>query len=484
MKKIILTTIVIVLTANLFAQKTDTTKIKIGKTKIVILKNNNDKVIYHIVKKGETLYSISKKHNILIKDLLKNNPSLGNKFEVGMTLEIPNNNSYNNNLNHIVKKGETLYSISKKYDISIKELLKNNPSLENKFEAGMMLEIPSNNPKEVIVYKKKNISKEEKQKKLENGLIEFEQILKEKQKELKKHEAILDSLSKELANKKNDDLRKKEEVQLRQEVRNIKELAKEIAALDKGVDNIEEELDELEDKDFDNWNLDTEWTRGWEHYSPFKKKKKRFRGHWAGLEIGLNNYMNNEYSVILKDNNVLFELDQDISWTAALNFVEYNIPFANGVGLTTGMGTTWNSYHFRNNVNIYENTDGVITAEEDVVNDYSKNALSTWYLTVPLIFEFQIPVAKMRPGIHIGAGVVGSVKMHSERKTEFSDNISEHKIKEKTDFQIPALKYGLTFRVGYKFINLFANYDIVPLFKKDRGPEVFPFSVGLVLLDF
>ena len=437
MKKLILITVGIIICSTLLAQKTDTTKIKLGETKIIILKDDssNDKLVSHKVKKGETLYSISKQYNISIKELLENNPSLENKFEIGMILQISKRNKSN---------------------------------------------------KTTIINKKKESDKKEKIKKLEQGLIEFEQALKQRKKEIKENEIVLDSITSNLADKNEDDLRKKEEIILRQTERKINELEKEITAFEKGIDDIEEQLENIEEQEnnalsFEDWDFKTDYK--WDKFS-HKRKRKIYVGHWAGLELGLNNYMDDKYSVILDGDDVSFELNQDISWMVALNFIEYNIAFTNGMGLTTGMGTTWNSYSFRNNVNVYENNDGIITAEEDVINNYSKNSLNTWYLTVPLIFEFQIPIRRNRPGIHVGGGVVGSIKMHSERKTEYSDNVTEHAIKEKTDFQIPALKYGLTFRIGYKFISLFANYDIVPLFKKNRGPELFPFSVGIVLLDF
>jgi len=332
----------------------------------------------------------------------------------------------------------------------------------------------------VIIEKKKE--KEAKLRKLEQGLIEFEQILKEKTKELKKHELVLDSLNKELAKKSHDDLRKREEVLIRQEEKKVDDIEKEINALESGVDDIEDQVDELENDEFDDWNFDTEWSYDWDDFT--SRKEKKFRGHWAGVEIGLNNYVNTDYSTLLKNGDELFELNPEISWAFSVNFMEFNIPFTKCVGLTTGMGTTLNNYHFRNNVNIYENSNGVITAELDVVNNYSKNSLNLWYATIPLIFEVQIPVNKERSAVHIGTGVVGSVKLYSMRKAEYSDNINEYQIKKRADFQTSALKYGFTFRIGYKFISLFANYDMMPLFKSGRGPEVYPISVGLVLLNF
>jgi len=42
-----------------------------------------------------------------------------------------------------------------------------------------------------------------------------------------------------------------------------------------------------------------------------------------------------------------------------------------------------------------------------------------------------------------------------------------------------ALRYDLTVRMGYQHLYLYGNYSMVSLFKKDKGPEVYPFTFGL-----
>ncbi|MDR2902847.1 MAG: LysM peptidoglycan-binding domain-containing protein, partial [Lactobacillales bacterium] len=73
------------------------------------------------VKKGDTLYSISKKHDVPMRDVINENGLRAPyTLRVGQTLTIPYGKV------HTVKKGETLYSISKQYDMSVASLAKNN----------------------------------------------------------------------------------------------------------------------------------------------------------------------------------------------------------------------------------------------------------------------------------------------------------------------------------------------------------------------
>ncbi|MEN8122366.1 MAG: outer membrane beta-barrel protein [Bacteroidota bacterium] len=318
--------------------------------------------------------------------------------------------------------------------------------------------------------------------KLEKGKEKFEKLIEEKEKEKENKLKELELLEKRLKESTDEEILKKLEKDLEKQEAMRLELDKELKALEKGVKDIEDEIanEELknDDDDFD-WDSHNDWYSDWDNLSPFNKNKK-FRGHWAGFELGLNNYMNEERKTTLDPVDELFELNPERSWVFALNFVEFNIPFTKGSGLVTGMGTTWNNYHFRNNVNVYEDANGVIIAEPETVNNLGKNALNLWYITIPLIFEFQIPVNNNRPGIHVGFGAVGSLKLASKTVQKYDGT----KSKQHSDFQIPGLKYGLTFRIGYRFIKLFVNYDMVPLFKEEKGPKVFPVSAGITLISF
>lgn len=76
---------------------------------------------YLYVHKGDTLYSLAKKNNIPMRDLIKENHlKAPYNLYVGQKLRIPSLQT------HTVQKGETLYSISRKYDMSVSALSRMN----------------------------------------------------------------------------------------------------------------------------------------------------------------------------------------------------------------------------------------------------------------------------------------------------------------------------------------------------------------------
>ncbi len=99
----------------------------------------------YIVKSGDTLYGISNQYGVSVVDLLKlNNLSSGSVIKVGQTIIIPNNsgNNPNTTFNYTVKKGDTLYGIARMYKTSVQELVKLNNLVNSDLSIGQILKIP------------------------------------------------------------------------------------------------------------------------------------------------------------------------------------------------------------------------------------------------------------------------------------------------------------------------------------------------------
>lgn len=109
------------------------------------------KPIEHTVSKGDNVYRLSLRYQVSMESIFKLNPGSKTLIKVGETLRIPNNaktlpTEQNSGANtHFVSKGETKYGLSKKYNVSIAELEKANPSIVRMLIAGQTINIPSKN---------------------------------------------------------------------------------------------------------------------------------------------------------------------------------------------------------------------------------------------------------------------------------------------------------------------------------------------------
>lgn len=97
--------------------------------------------ISHIVEKGDTLYSLSKKYGVSVDDLRSANAISGSDLYAGQKLIIPakKNDKRVTYESYTVKAGDTLYSIAKRSEITVDELRR-----LNSLDASAVLKIGQN----------------------------------------------------------------------------------------------------------------------------------------------------------------------------------------------------------------------------------------------------------------------------------------------------------------------------------------------------
>jgi len=110
---------------------------------------NETNHIRHIIKKGETIESISTLYKTKKSDLIRLN-NLQNPYLIfeGQSILVPNITSLVNSKNpnfHIVEEGDTLYQISKKYNVSLSKIIKvNDIENSNNLKVGLKLFLEKN----------------------------------------------------------------------------------------------------------------------------------------------------------------------------------------------------------------------------------------------------------------------------------------------------------------------------------------------------
>jgi len=132
----------------------------------VVVERSKNKIVIsgipyyvHIVKKGETAYSISRAYGLTVEELTRENPPAVYGVNEGQTLRIPvslvrepselpsapakqprDESKY---IYHNLQPGETIYSLSKSYGVSENDIIESNPGIEiNKLPVGAEIAIP------------------------------------------------------------------------------------------------------------------------------------------------------------------------------------------------------------------------------------------------------------------------------------------------------------------------------------------------------
>ncbi|MCD7972534.1 MAG: LysM peptidoglycan-binding domain-containing protein [Candidatus Azobacteroides sp.] len=109
--------------------------------------NNSSLQQTHVVAPGETLYSLSRLYDKSVDELISLNPELQNGLKVGQEIKISTSASDastlpTSNRTHTVIPGETLYSLANAYGTTVEELIQLNPHVKDGLKTGQEIYLP------------------------------------------------------------------------------------------------------------------------------------------------------------------------------------------------------------------------------------------------------------------------------------------------------------------------------------------------------
>ncbi len=221
-----------------------------------------------------------------------------------------------------------------------------------------------------------------------------------------------------------------------------------------------------------------------------KKNKKKFKhltsrkgiaGSWASISFGFSNFVDSDFSLTRNDQESFMDLNTGKSYNMNLNFAQYTVNLTKKFLLVTGMGIEWNYYRFDNKNSIMKNSEGnTIERVLDPKWSIDKSAMTTIYATVPLMFEIHSSESK-RKDIVFAFGAIAGFKLTSNTRIDYEHEGGETETVTTDDYNIAPFRYGAHARLGVGYWQLFATYYATPFFEKDKGPELYPFTVGLAL---
>jgi LysM repeat protein len=119
----------------------------------------------HRVLRKETLFSIAQKYEISVAELKLANNMSSNSLRTGSLIKIPSKKVEKedlielpvaiedlNSIMHLVVKDDTIYNLTKRYDISKEELLGMNPSLKDGLKLGLQLKVGEKSDSSIEVF--------------------------------------------------------------------------------------------------------------------------------------------------------------------------------------------------------------------------------------------------------------------------------------------------------------------------------------------
>ena len=127
------------------------TNLKIGE-QLLIPVTPYDENIY-TVKAGDSLYSIANKYGLSVNALKEYNNLTSNNLSIGQKLKIPNNSDTSSSTLYVVKQGDSLYSIARQFNTSVSDIMELNNLKTSLLNIGMVLKIPSSSTNQTYIVK-------------------------------------------------------------------------------------------------------------------------------------------------------------------------------------------------------------------------------------------------------------------------------------------------------------------------------------------
>ena len=147
-------------------------------------------------------------------------------------------------------------------------------------------------------------------------------------------------------------------------------------------------------------------------------------------------------------------------------------------GLITGVGIRWVRYHLKGN-HFFEEKDDythLMTAPDDW--KFSKSKLGVTTLNVPLLLEWKT----RNNDLYLSAGAVCSFKTASSSRIYYKDERgNKHKEKVGTGMTLRPITCDLLVQGGVRDFGLYTRYSPTSIFEKNKGPELYPLTFGVML---
>jgi hypothetical protein len=159
-------------------------------------------------------------------------------------------------------------------------------------------------------------------------------------------------------------------------------------------------------------------------------------------------------------------------------FGKSDVSFSPGLGI--GVHNMFNSSF------IHTNNDSSyfvpINIEQPDIS-YKKSKFVATYLDIPLEIRYKSKSQfRAAIGFKFGFLIMGHSKYKGDDYQEGTTNLVIYK-KKKIDY-LETNRYGFTARIGYKWLNLYGYYQLSTLFQENKGPEMYPISVGITIIPF
>jgi hypothetical protein len=168
-------------------------------------------------------------------------------------------------------------------------------------------------------------------------------------------------------------------------------------------------------------------------------------------------------------------------------FLMYNhIMSDKGISFAGGVGISSENLYLKNAFVPNVKADSIEFVNVPLGVNVTRSKLNVTYIDLPLEIRF-VTKKQMRFTLGMKFGfLIDSKTMYKGDAIDQEGNklgYGTH-VKYKTVNQLESVRYGVQARIGWKWVHVYAYYSLNKMFKADKGPQMYPISVGVTFMPF
>lgn len=238
--------------------------------------------------------------------------------------------------------------------------------------------------------------------------------------------------------------------------------------------------------DAEDWeDLDDEWDEDLpvKRYHFEEESIDRTR-HYFNIDFGLNNWM--EGNSFPDESNQPYSVKPWGSWYIGLNSVNRTW-LAGPLFLDWGAGVSWYNWKMQDASQLVTQGDNQIEmVQAPPTHNSIKSRLTAPYINVTMVPMLDFAKGKRKvknlergsisfrtykkQGIRFGVGGYAGYRVGGNTRYVYKEDGDKEKDKTSSSYYLTNLRYGIRAQVGYKGLDLFAQYDLNEVFANGRGP--------------
>lgn len=233
----------------------------------------------------------------------------------------------------------------------------------------------------------------------------------------------------------------------------------------------------------EDWDEESDEEEEWEHDG---RRRVGRTLHSYNIDLGLNNYLTGTDQ--FPDGSEPYAVRPWGSWYIAGNSVQ-RTRLAKHLFVEWGLGVSWYSFKFQeDNMLIQKDEPGVTFVADSRSVDFIKSKLSATFINASLVpvLDFADEGRKHRiwdghrSGFRFGLGPYVGYRISSKTKLVYESDGDREKEKNRDNFYLNNLRYGLRMQIGVRSTDFFINYDMNELFAEGKGPQLNALSFGFI----